>query len=224
VKNIKYRLLSLVFLFAVNASAQTTLELQDYAALPITGLVDGKTNYDALLARVSGFREEPGGANRLFVADLNGPLYVVDKNTKKSSVYLDFNGREGKRGIFHKLFYESGYGSGLNTLYFDPDYRKSGLSKKRKVLHGSHRGSGAAGLQHARQREFSWLQHRGLHDDFGNTHAWSDTLRRRPYRMDGHEYIECDLRRNSPRIAAHSIQHPYSPSRRPYLQSGGPVW
>ena len=125
-KNIKYRLLSLVFLFAVNASAQTTLELQDYAALPITGLVDGKTNYDALLARVSGFREEPGGANRLFVADLNGPLYVVDKNTKKSSVYLDFNGREGKRGIFHKLFYESGYGSGLNTLYFDPDYRKNG--------------------------------------------------------------------------------------------------
>jgi hypothetical protein len=125
-KNIKYRLLALVFLFAVNASAQMTVELQDYAALPITGLVDGKTNYDALLARVSGFREEPGGANRLFVADLNGPLYVVDKNTKKSSVYLDFNGREGKPGIFHKLFYESGYGSGLNTLYFDPDYRING--------------------------------------------------------------------------------------------------
>src|SRR5215469_14655493 len=99
-KNIKYRLLMLVFLVAANASAQITLELQDYAALPITGLVDGKTNYDALLARVSGLREEPDGANRLFVPDLNGPLYVVDKNTKKSSVYLDFNGREGKRGIF----------------------------------------------------------------------------------------------------------------------------
>ena len=125
-KNIKYRLLALVFLFATNASAQITLELQDYATLPITGAVDGKTNYDALLARVSGFREEPGGANRLFVADLNGPLYIIDKATRKPTVYLDFNGREKRPGIFHKLFFESGYGSGLNTLYFDPDYRRNG--------------------------------------------------------------------------------------------------
>src|SRR5215813_4154595 len=125
-KNIKYCLLALVFLFATNASAQITVDLQDYAALPITGVVDGKTNYDALLARVSGFREEPGGANRLFVADLNGPLYIVDKATRKPTVYLDFNGREGKPGIFHKLFVEAGYGSGLNTLYFDPDYRRNG--------------------------------------------------------------------------------------------------
>jgi len=62
-KNIMYRSLALVFLFAANAPAQITLEIQDYAALPITGLVDGKTNYDALLARVSGLREEPGGAS-----------------------------------------------------------------------------------------------------------------------------------------------------------------
>jgi len=68
------RLLLLVFFFAANASAQITIEIKDYVALPITGLVDGKTNYDALLARVSGLREEPGGANRLFVPDLNGPL------------------------------------------------------------------------------------------------------------------------------------------------------
>src|SRR5215475_10619411 len=107
-KNINYRLLGLVFLFALNASAQITLELQDYAALPITGTVDGKTNYDSLLARVSGFREEPGGANRLFVADLNGPLYIIDKATKKPTVYLDFNGRDGKPGLFHKLFFEAG--------------------------------------------------------------------------------------------------------------------
>src|SRR5262247_4471854 len=98
------RLLALVFLFASTATAQITVELQDYVALPITGLVDGKTNYDALLARVSGLREEPGGANRLFVPDLNGPLYIVDKDTKKLTVYLDFNCREWKSGIFHKLF------------------------------------------------------------------------------------------------------------------------
>jgi hypothetical protein len=120
------RLLLLILFFAANASAEITLEIKDYVALPITGLVDGKTNYDALLARVSGLREEPGGANRLFVPDLNGPLYIVDKDTRKVTVYLDFNGREGKSGIFHKLFMEAGYGSGLNTLYFDPDYRRTG--------------------------------------------------------------------------------------------------
>src|SRR4030095_3096354 len=100
------RLLLLMVLLAANASAQITLEIKDYVALPITGLVDGKNNYDALLARVSGLREEPGGANRLFVPDLNGPLYIVDKDTKKLTVYLEFNGREGKSGIFHKLFME----------------------------------------------------------------------------------------------------------------------
>jgi hypothetical protein len=112
-------LIAMLFLFAASAPAEITLEIKDYVALPITGLVDGKTNYDGLLARVSGMREEPGGANRFFVPDLNGPLYIVDKDTKKLTAYLDFNGREGKPGIFHKLFLEAGYGSGLNTLYFD---------------------------------------------------------------------------------------------------------
>jgi hypothetical protein len=120
------RFIAMLFLFSATASAEITLEIKDYVALPITGLLDGKTNYDGLLARVSGLREEPGGANRVFVPDLNGPLYIVDKDTKKPTVYLDFNGREGKPGIFHKLFVEAGYGSGLNTLYFDPDYRRNG--------------------------------------------------------------------------------------------------
>src|SRR5262249_6943941 len=40
--------------------------------------------------------------------------------------YLDFNGREGHAGLFHKLFLEAGYGSGLNAFYFDPDYRRNG--------------------------------------------------------------------------------------------------
>ena len=108
------------------ASAQITLEIKDYVAMPMTGLVDGKSSNDALLARVNGLREEPGGANRFFVIDLNGPLYILDKDTKKLTTYLDFNGREGRSGIFHKLTIESGYGNGLNGFYFDPDYRKNG--------------------------------------------------------------------------------------------------
>src|SRR6266566_526829 len=108
------------------ASAQITLQIKDYGAMPMTGLVDGKSSNDSLLARVNGLREEPGGANRFFVIDLNGLLYILDKDTKKLTTYLDFNGREGRSGIFHKLTIESGYGNGLNGFYFDPDYRKNG--------------------------------------------------------------------------------------------------
>jgi hypothetical protein len=61
-------------LWPAGASGQITLEIKDYVAMPITGLVEPKGNNDGLLARVNGLREEPGGANRLLVTDLNGPL------------------------------------------------------------------------------------------------------------------------------------------------------
>jgi hypothetical protein len=53
-------------------------------------------------------------------------LYIVEKDTKKLTTYLEFNGRNGKPGLFHKLFNEAGYGCGLATLYFDPAYRTNG--------------------------------------------------------------------------------------------------
>jgi hypothetical protein len=81
------------------ASAQLTIEIRDYVTIPVTGLVDGKGTNDSLLARVNGLREEPGGANRFFVPDLNGPLYILAKDTKKLTTYLDFNGREGHSGM-----------------------------------------------------------------------------------------------------------------------------
>ena len=62
----------------------------------------------------------------MFVSDLNGPLYILDKGTKKFTVYLDFNGSEGKTGIFHRLTIASGYGNGLNGFYLDPDYTRNG--------------------------------------------------------------------------------------------------
>src|SRR5215831_15127145 len=108
------------------ASAQMTIEIKDYAAMPITGNIDGKTTNDSVLARINGVHEEPGGAQRFFVNDLNGPLYILDKNTKKFKTYLDFNGRDGRPGLFHKLYFEAGYGCGLSAVYFDPDYRRNG--------------------------------------------------------------------------------------------------
>jgi hypothetical protein len=101
------------------ASGQA-LEIKDYMATPITGALDGKGSNEVLLSRINSLREETGGSNRFFASDLNGPLYIVDKATKKFSVYLDFS------GIFHKLTITNGYGNGLNGFYLDPDYARNG--------------------------------------------------------------------------------------------------
>jgi hypothetical protein len=87
-----------------------------FYVLFFTGKVDSRGNNDAMLARINGLHGEPGGANRFFVHDLNGPLYIVEKETKKLTTYLDFNGRSGKPGVFRKLFSEAGYGCGLAAL------------------------------------------------------------------------------------------------------------
>ncbi len=112
--------------WVATASAEPTLEIEDYAATPITGLVDGKGSNELLLSRVNTVREEAGSAKRFFISDLNGPLYVFDKATKTFSVYLDFNGNEGKTGIFRKLTIMQGYGNGLNGFHLDPAYTRNG--------------------------------------------------------------------------------------------------
>ena len=106
--------------------AHITIEVKDYASMPITGSPDGTGQTDGMLSRVNTLREEPGGARRLFVGDMNGPLYILDKETKKFTLYLDFNGRDARPGIFHRLVYEAGYGNGLAHFQFDPDYARNG--------------------------------------------------------------------------------------------------
>ena len=64
---------------ATGGPAPLTLDLSDYLAMPITGKLDGTGQTDGMLARVNSFREEPGGTGRVFVHDLNGPLYILDK-------------------------------------------------------------------------------------------------------------------------------------------------
>ena len=111
---------------AARAEAQPTLDIQDFVAMPITGSVDGKGSNELLLARVNTLREEVGGARRLFISDLNGPLYILDKEKKTFTAYLDFNGAGGKTGLFKKLTIQQGYGNGLNGFYLDPEYSKNG--------------------------------------------------------------------------------------------------
>lgn len=116
----------LPLLSAAGGSRELTLEIKDFVAMPITGLVDGKGQTDGLLARVNSLREEPGGAARFFVNDLNGPVYTLDKATKKLTTYLNFNGRDGHHGMFHKFAFETGYANGIVSVQFDPDYRRNG--------------------------------------------------------------------------------------------------
>jgi len=95
--------------------------------MPITGAVDGAGNRAGLLACINFLREEPGGnRHRLFVNDLNGPLYILDKDTKKTATYLDFNGLSGRQGIFHRLAIDQGLASGFISFGFDPDYAHNG--------------------------------------------------------------------------------------------------
>jgi len=102
------------------ASPTLTIDLKDFATVPITGKVDGQRN-DAYLSRVQIMREEGG---RFFVADANGPLYILDSRTKAFTTFLNFNGDTG--GLFHKLFTGSGFTDGFVNFVFDPDFMHNG--------------------------------------------------------------------------------------------------
>ena len=133
-------------------SAVASIELEDFLVMPITGKVDGTGSNELLLSRVNTLREEVGGAKRVFISDLNGPLYIVDKDTRKLALYLDFNGTAGKKGLFHRLTVQQGYGNGLNGFYLDPEYTRSGrfytVHIEDPSLAGSNMpdGSGVPGL------------------------------------------------------------------------------
>ena len=109
-----------------SASAQATIDIEDFLVMPMTGVVDGQGSNELLLARVNTLREEVGGAKRLFITDLNGSLYILDKDTKKLTTYLDFNGIGDKPGIFHRITVENGFANGLINFQFDPDYAHNG--------------------------------------------------------------------------------------------------
>jgi len=110
---------------AVDPASRPVLTLADYVEMPITGDVAGEATR-GLLARVNFLRDEPGG-RRFFVNDLNGPLYILDKRTKQLTTYLDFNGVNGRPGLFPKLTFEKNFATGLINFIFDPDYTKNGI-------------------------------------------------------------------------------------------------
>ncbi|HEX5106865.1 MAG TPA: PQQ-dependent sugar dehydrogenase [Vicinamibacterales bacterium] len=108
------------------AQSETALVVRDFITLPVTGSFSADGNPGSL-ARVSMMREEPGGTQRLFINDLNGPFYIFDRKTGSLTTYLDFNGRDGKTGLFARLPYAAGYQNGFMTFAFDPDYPRNGI-------------------------------------------------------------------------------------------------
>jgi hypothetical protein len=112
--------------------ADITLRLADYATAPKTGATGSEADpitfgNSVYLSRINFMAEEPGpDRNRMFVNDLNGPLYILDKTSKSFTEYLDFNGRGTAPGLFDRLYRDTGFATGLVTFQFDPDYANNG--------------------------------------------------------------------------------------------------
>jgi hypothetical protein len=112
-----------------HSRAELTLRIEDYVRLPMTGSTTfpASTANSAYLARLNFMAEEPGGdRGRFFVNDLNGPLYILDQESKAFTTYLDFNGRDGRPGMYEEFVFSSGFANGLITFQFDPDYANNG--------------------------------------------------------------------------------------------------
>jgi glucose/arabinose dehydrogenase len=117
-----------VLMTATAASQGTprTLDVADYAELPVTGDKSSTNLINGQLARGSILRDEPGGG-RFFVTDLNGPLYILNKQTKQLTPYLNFDGMGDRAGLFPKFTAAQGFAAGLMNFEFDPDYARTGI-------------------------------------------------------------------------------------------------
>ena len=133
----------------------TAVLLEDYATLPASsptrgGASDRPVDYKGQLGRVNSMRSEPSNAplanSRFFVNDASGTLYILDKNGKQFTPYLDFP------KIFAKFVSNAGNAMGIVSITFDPAYAKNGkfytVHVERPSLEGSNapRNDGTPGL------------------------------------------------------------------------------
>jgi len=107
----------------------TAVLLEDYANLPLAspthgGAASAAMDYKAQLGRVTSLRSEPANAplanSRFFVDDQSATIFVLDKNTKKFTPYLNF------ADIFPKFASDLGNTAGIVSFAFDPAYTKNG--------------------------------------------------------------------------------------------------
>ena len=166
-----------------------------------------------MLARVNSFREEPGGSGRVFVNDLNGPLYILDKTTKALTTYLNFNGRDNSRDCSASWPGKSASPTARHAQ-FDPELFANG---RFYTVHIEEPAVEALAVPTTRRcPAFNATGYTPTAD----RHAGTDHARRRADRVDRHESVEHDVRRHGPRTAAPAAQRPHSSARRRRLQSG----
>ena len=179
---------------AAQPAARLALELEDYVQMPITGELDGQ-NTRGLLARVNFLRDEPGG-RRFFVNDLNGPLYILDKQKKTFTTYLDLNGAGGRPGLFAKFTFERNFATGLINFEFDPDYPRNG------VFYTLHMEDATLAADAApRSRRHRRPRPVGVHDHAGDPGArrdGTDRARGHPDRMEGSQPRRREIRGHGP--------------------------
>ena len=160
-----------------------------------------------MLARVNSIREEPGGTGRLFVTDMNGPIYILDKKTKALTTYLDFNGSGDRPGLFDRLLHDPGYSSGISQFQFDPDYRRNGkfytVHMESPALPGSQRPD-TTKLPGLTFGPFGYEPTAAVGD------ARADHLRVGAHRVDRHQPAEHHVRGHGARSAARAAEPPHS--------------
>src|SRR5438132_2618688 len=113
----------------------TAVLVDDYASMPLSRWSFDTKNpppndFEGLpyqLARVNVLlsepRNAPESATRFFVIDQNAVLYTLDKASKKLTPYIDFS-----KGFpnFANASPHGGFGTGLGSIVFDPEYAKNG--------------------------------------------------------------------------------------------------
>ena len=213
-----YVCLSACMACAFAAAPELTIEIKDYATMPITGAVDGTEQQCRPAGARSTFscRSRAYSKKRLFVNDVNGPLYILDKDTKKLTTYLDFNGLAGQPGIFHRLAIDQPLASGFISFQFDPDYAHNG---KFYTIHMEDPALPASSLPD--NKNFPGFKTAGYTATpairtFGDTQResviveWTDT-----------DISNCNIRRHGPRVDAAAVQRPHSSDGRSDFQSDG---
>lgn len=152
------------------APSNLTLTLEEFAQLPSTEPTPAPT--DSRLQRTNRINylgEVPDGSGRLYVPDLNGPMYLLDEDGDHT-LYLDV------RGEFEEHFHNhAGLGTGFGFVAFHPEFADNGR------FYTVHTESGGAMDEHEPDLPIyrsqsnhgivtEWTAHDPAADTFAGTH------------------------------------------------------
>lgn len=103
------------------APADLALVLEEVAQLPESDPTPTPTDPRIMRHnRINFVGEVPDGSGRLYVPDLNGPMYLLDKETGQEQVYLNVREQDPH------FFSGRGMGSGFGFVTFHPEFASNG--------------------------------------------------------------------------------------------------